>query len=157
MAKVAASQGVRLAATDRRDDDMVSSRPHRLEAARLLGIAEVPVHIARGLSPAQAKAYRLTDNRADEKAEWNELLWAGARGSAADGIDLLLTGFDNEELERMLQVRAPGAATTRTTSRRCRAPGQPCRRLWALARTAWSAGTPPSGDRRRLLGKASQT
>jgi ParB-like chromosome segregation protein Spo0J len=34
----------------------------RYKAALKLGLAEVPVHVAAGLSPAQAKAYRLADN-----------------------------------------------------------------------------------------------
>ena len=35
----------------------------RLLAAKKLGMTEVPVHVARGLTPAQIKAYRLMDNR----------------------------------------------------------------------------------------------
>ena len=34
----------------------------RHKAAQRLGLTEVPVHIAAGLTPAQAKAYRLADN-----------------------------------------------------------------------------------------------
>ena len=42
------------------DEEMVILAGHtRLEAARQLGLTEVPVHIARGLTPAQARAYRL--------------------------------------------------------------------------------------------------
>ena len=35
----------------------------RLLAARQLGLAEVPVHIAEGLTSSQIKAYRIADNR----------------------------------------------------------------------------------------------
>ena len=57
------------------DEDMVILAGHtRLEAARQLGLATAPVHIARGLTPAQARAYRLMDNRASENAEWDEAL-----------------------------------------------------------------------------------
>jgi ParB-like chromosome segregation protein Spo0J len=46
------------------DEDMVILAGHtRLEAARQLGLTSAPVHVARGLTPAQAKAYRLMDNR----------------------------------------------------------------------------------------------
>jgi hypothetical protein len=34
----------------------------RLAAAHFLGLAEVPVHVAAGLSPAQIKALRIADN-----------------------------------------------------------------------------------------------
>src|SRR6185503_8691385 len=47
----------------------------RLLAARKLGLTEVPVHVAIGLTPAQVKAYRLLDNRAHEETTWDlELL-----------------------------------------------------------------------------------
>jgi ParB-like chromosome segregation protein Spo0J len=46
------------------DEAMVILAGHtRLEAARQLGLTSVPVHVARGLTPAQAKAYRLTTGR----------------------------------------------------------------------------------------------
>ena len=35
----------------------------RLLAAQRLGLAQVPVHVASDLTPAQVKAYRLADNR----------------------------------------------------------------------------------------------
>src|SRR5215213_7093202 len=44
----------------------------RLMAARQLGMREVPVHVATGLTPAQVKAYRLADNRTHEEAEWDK-------------------------------------------------------------------------------------
>ena len=57
------------------DEEMVILAGHtRLEAARQLGLATAPVHVARGLTPTQARAYRLMDNRASENAEWDEAL-----------------------------------------------------------------------------------
>ena len=71
------------------DEQMVILAGHtRLEAARQLGLTEVPVHVARGLTPAQARAYRLMDNRSNENAEWDETLL----GLELD--DLQLEGFD---------------------------------------------------------------
>src|SRR5207249_4239913 len=47
----------------------------RFKAALKLGFSEVPVHVAVGLTPAQAKAYRLADNQTACLSEWNyELL-----------------------------------------------------------------------------------
>src|SRR6476619_5101663 len=43
----------------------------RLLAAQKLGLKQVPVHVATGLSPAQVKAYRLMDNRSHEEAAWD--------------------------------------------------------------------------------------
>jgi DNA modification methylase len=86
------------------DEEMVILAGHtRLEAARQLGLASAPVHIARGLTPAQARAYRLMDNRASENAEWDEALLGLELGDLqGDGFDLALTGFDDAELNRLL-------------------------------------------------------
>ena len=86
------------------DEEMVILAGHtRLEAARQLGLATAPVHIARGLTAAQAKAYRLMDNRASENAEWDEALLGLELGDLqGEGFDLGLTGFDDAELNRLL-------------------------------------------------------
>ena len=71
----------------------------RLEAARQLGMAKVPVHVAEGLTPAQVKAYRLADNRTAEEAEWDAALLGLELGDLAEAdFDLALTGFSDEEL-----------------------------------------------------------
>jgi len=47
----------------------------RWKAALQLGIKKVPVHVARDLSPAQIKAYRIADNQTGNIATWDyELL-----------------------------------------------------------------------------------
>ena len=43
----------------------------RREAAKLLGMTEVPVHTAKGLTPDQVKALRLVDNRTHELTYWD--------------------------------------------------------------------------------------
>src|SRR5260221_14705723 len=43
----------------------------RYKAALKLGLTEVPVHVAVGLSPAQAKAYRLPDNHTPQLSGWD--------------------------------------------------------------------------------------
>ena len=43
----------------------------RLKAAISIGMTEVPVHVARGLTKAQVKALRLADNRTAEIATWD--------------------------------------------------------------------------------------
>ncbi|MEA3367351.1 MAG: ParB N-terminal domain-containing protein [Planctomycetota bacterium] len=50
-------------------DGVVIAGHTRLKAARHLGLAKVPVHEA-DLTPAQAKAYRLADNRTGDLADW---------------------------------------------------------------------------------------
>jgi DNA modification methylase len=74
----------------------------RLLAAQQLGLEAVPVHVASSLTPAQAKAYRIMDNRSHEGSEWDEELLPLELGDLRDeGFDLDLTGFDAKELQRI--------------------------------------------------------
>ena len=43
----------------------------RWKAAAKLGLARVPVHVARDLSPEQLRAYRSADNQTASIAEWD--------------------------------------------------------------------------------------
>jgi hypothetical protein len=71
----------------------------RLLAAQSLGMDTVPVHVAENITPEQARAYRLADNKTGEAATWdNELLKLELEGLTADGVDLSLTGFNDAEL-----------------------------------------------------------
>jgi phosphoenolpyruvate-protein kinase (PTS system EI component) len=44
----------------------------RLLAAKKLGLKEVPCHIAKDLSEAKIKAYRIMDNRTSEFSDWDK-------------------------------------------------------------------------------------
>lgn len=44
----------------------------RYAAAKKLGLVEVPVLYAKGLTDEQAKAYRLADNKVGESSKWDE-------------------------------------------------------------------------------------
>jgi DNA modification methylase len=75
----------------------------RLLAAKKLSLAQVPVHIAEGLTAAQIKAYRIADNRVSEEAEWD---FGALKIELEDlkdvGEDLSKTGFDTDELSKLL-------------------------------------------------------
>jgi len=74
----------------------------RWKAAKMLGLAEVPVHVA-DLTPEQAKAYRIADNRLNEIATWDAELLPGELIELKDlGIDLAMLGFSAEELGEIL-------------------------------------------------------
>jgi ParB-like chromosome segregation protein Spo0J len=76
----------------------------RYKAALKLGLTEVPVHVAVGLSPAQAKAYRIADNQTASFSQWDDDLLPLELASLQElGYDLNLTGFDGNELLRLLQ------------------------------------------------------
>lgn len=75
----------------------------RLLAARHLGLKEVPVIRLDHLTDAEARAYRIADNRLTEIAGWDEeALAAELARLGEDGFDLSLTGFGEEEIGRLL-------------------------------------------------------
>ena len=77
----------------------------RYKAAKSLGLTEAPVIVADQLSPDQAAAYRIADNKTGEIAEWNddrlirELI---ALQEAEFPLDI--TGFSESELQRLLDT-----------------------------------------------------
>src|ERR1700686_1929909 len=78
----------------------------RRAAGRFLGLTEVPVHVARELTPAQIRGLRLADNRTNQEASWDEELLALELLDLKDlDFDLGLTGFDDVELARLLAAQ----------------------------------------------------
>jgi ParB-like chromosome segregation protein Spo0J len=85
------------------EDGEVIAGHGRLLAAQHLGLTEVPVIRLSHLSAEQARAYRVADNQLVLAGAWNEeLLAAELHDLNAAGFDLDLTGFDQEELDRLL-------------------------------------------------------
>ena len=74
----------------------------RLQAARKLGLTEVPVIVLDHFTAAQKRAYILVDNRLALNAGWDdELLAAEMATLREEEFDLNLLGFDDEELDRL--------------------------------------------------------
>ena len=86
------------------DEDGVIIVGHtRYKAALKLGLTEAPVHVAVGLSKAQAKAYRIADNQTAQLSGWDDdKLPLELAGLQELGFDLNLTGFSADELLRLL-------------------------------------------------------
>ncbi len=75
----------------------------RWKAAKKLGLEFVPVHVATDLTPEQAKAYRLADNRVADLATWDyDLLPIELRDLQVADFDLGLLGFGDDELASLL-------------------------------------------------------
>jgi DNA modification methylase len=75
----------------------------RYKAALKLGLEMVPVHVAVGLSPAQARAYRLADNQTATLSQWDDdKLPLELLGLQEMDFDLGLTGFSADELTELL-------------------------------------------------------
>ena len=75
-------------------DGVILAGHTRYAAAKKLGLAKVPVLFAHGLTPEQARAYRLADNKVGEGSEWDEEMLIGEL-DALKGADmgLLMTGL----------------------------------------------------------------
>jgi hypothetical protein len=75
----------------------------RLLAARKLQLREVPVIVLDHLSETQKRAYVIADNRLAEMAGWDdELLRFELEALNEEGFNLDLTGFEDEDLARLL-------------------------------------------------------
>ena len=94
------------------DGNMVVIVGHtRLKAAKKLGLKVVPVIIADKLTPEQANAYRLADNKVGEAAEWDTDRLAEELEKIFD-IDMSDFGFnldleEEEEPEKEIDDRDP--------------------------------------------------
>jgi ParB-like chromosome segregation protein Spo0J len=74
----------------------------RFEAAKKLGLKEVPVQVA-DLSINQAKAYRIADNRLNQDANWDtKLLNLEFNDLLSENVNLDTLGFSNDELDNLL-------------------------------------------------------
>ncbi|MGD1093120.1 MAG: DNA modification methylase [Bryobacteraceae bacterium] len=75
----------------------------RLKAAKKLDITEIPVILCDEWTPAQVKAFRLMVNRSVAWADWDEeLLSLELLDLKELDFELGLTGFDDDELTRLL-------------------------------------------------------
>jgi DNA modification methylase len=85
----------------------------RWKAAQKLGLAQVPVHVARDLTPEQVKAYRLADNATGELATWDyELLPLELADLKASSFNLGLLGFSEDGLAKALDAGGPKPGLT---------------------------------------------
>lgn len=83
----------------------------RVLAAEKLGIADVPVMVARGWSETKKRAYVIADNKLSLNSAWDEEMLVMELGDLReDGFDLGLVGFESAELDKLLDAAAPGPA-----------------------------------------------
>jgi DNA modification methylase len=91
------------------EDGTIIAGHGRVLAAQRLGLAEVPVMIARGWSEAKRRAYVLADNKLTLNGGWDEaMLRAELADLAGMGADLSLTGFSAEEVAALTAEEGTG-------------------------------------------------
>jgi hypothetical protein len=79
----------------------------RTEAAKLLGLTEVPCIRASHLTQDQINAFRLIDNKVAEGASWDFDLLAGEVSKLGDmGLDWTKFGWNQEEIDCLTEVVA---------------------------------------------------
>lgn len=81
----------------------------RLCAAKQLGLQRVPVHRADDLTPEQARAFRIADNKLHELSSWNEeLLASELEALRLLDVDLESLGFGDDEIDRLFGTDGGG-------------------------------------------------
>ena len=91
------------------DAGMVIIKGHgRLLAAQALGLKTVPVVVADYLSPEQARAARIADNKVSESEWFPEILGLELKALQEMDFNMELTGFDLDELNDLLKLDGAG-------------------------------------------------
>ncbi|MBK0329752.1 site-specific DNA-methyltransferase [Rhodobacteraceae bacterium F11138] len=86
------------------DDGELIAGHGRVLAATQLGLSEVPVIRLGHLDEAERRAYRIADNKLTELGDWDEaILREEIAGLLAEDFDLSLLGFDDVDLDALLQ------------------------------------------------------
>ena len=84
-------------------DDVIVVGHTRYKAAVKLGLELVPVHVARDLSPEQARAYRIADNQTATLSSWDYALLGGEVTALQElDYDLDLLGFSSDDLAKLI-------------------------------------------------------
>ena len=88
------------------DKDSVIVCGHtRYEAAKTLGMENVPCIMAEDLTDEQVKAYRIADNKISEHSAWdNELLTQELEELQGLDFDLSVLGFEEWEIDNFLNA-----------------------------------------------------
>jgi hypothetical protein len=140
----------------------------RLPGGQLVPDGTVPVLDCTGWTPTQRRAYVIADNSLGEASAWDdEMLAAELRALEADGFNLDVLAFDDEDLAAWLEPQGdggdaagPGASSTAGTKPEEAPEGPPARvitrrgDLWLLGRHRLLCGDSTSAiDVERLVGQ----
>jgi ParB-like chromosome segregation protein Spo0J len=89
----------------------------RVQAARRLGLSEIPVIRLEHLTPEQARAFSIADNRLSETSTWDDRLLAEVFRDLASvelDFDLEATGFTMGEIDLRIEGLSLSTANTRS-------------------------------------------
>ena len=76
----------------------------RLQAAKQIGLKEVPIHIANH-NKDQLKAYRIADNRVNQESKWDyQLLHNELKDLINEDYNMFTLGFEGLELDNIINA-----------------------------------------------------
>ena len=84
------------------DETQIGAGHARREAALLLGLTSVPTITLHGLSESKWRAFVLADNKLALNAGWDEDILRAEIEALGDSFDLGLLGFDDDELDALI-------------------------------------------------------
>lgn len=87
------------------DNELIAGHT-RIEAAKLLGIIEIPTIKVENLTEEQIKAFRLMDNKSTEYARWDRILLKHEFEFLKGKIDMKFTGFREAEIDKIMGLPA---------------------------------------------------
>lgn len=88
-------------------EGVIAAGHTRYEAARHLGMEQVPVVVADHLTPQQLDAFRLIDNKVSELAKWDlDMLSAEITALQNSGIEFTNYGWTQEEIDCLTEIVA---------------------------------------------------
>jgi len=126
----------------------------RLEAAKLLQLSEVPVTYLRHLNEAQIRAYRIADNRLAELAGWSTELLSVEFSELSEvelDFELDLTGFENAEIDMMIDTTTAVPPPVETVPEPEAAPVSRIGDIWQLGNHRLMCGSMLDAKARRAL------
>jgi hypothetical protein len=109
------------------DDELIAGHG-RYEAAKLLGLAEVPVIVVTGLSRVRRRALGIADNKIAQNSRWDRERLAIeipelADSLPAEGLDISIIGFETVEIDHIVETdfeEHPAAPQDRIDSEWCK-------------------------------------
>lgn len=94
-------------------DGTIVAGAGRLEAAKLMELAEVPCITCEGLTSEEIAAFVIADNQLALTSEWDyDLLKTTASSLLANNFDTDLLGFSRKELDGILGITGSGSDGT---------------------------------------------
>jgi hypothetical protein len=107
------------------DDNTIIAGHGRVEAAKLIGMTEVPVRRLSHLSKEEVRAYILADNKLAENAGWDrDLLAIEMQGLIDLDFDIEGLGFSTVEIDLTIGDKQPAASEADSTLDRVESVGQ---------------------------------